>query len=443
MSASFRLIFRGQIAPDSDRDAAASYLARRFRLDPAMVEKVMSGRKVALARALTEAQAFSLQAELDGVGLVTRIEADPDAPKLTLEPKAAATQDAPEQAHSAANETPAQSAAPFNGDPAMAGTEDPAMAVAMPVSSSMPCRQCHHELASGSSFCPWCGARQGSRVARTVSISVALLLMLAAIGIPLYFAASEAIQARGEAHQHVAAAMARSEALQADISSFIERTNFWPNSNLDAGLPPPQALADDSLSRVTIGNQAIISLTFREELAGVGGHTLMFVPASDSGRLPRWECRGGTLPADWLPADCEPPEPPPAESDTPQAAAEPLPAIPEVSSDLPPANYLRRVLTQELEQSEYIRDKMIAWQRRHGRWPDQHAALDLADPLQLGSYAMRRVQVNAGGELLFEFSTALENMEGRQLILRANADGSRWECDSDLPATHLPIMCQQ
>ncbi|MGB1220224.1 MAG: hypothetical protein ACPG43_01730, partial [Alcanivoracaceae bacterium] len=66
----------------------------------------------------------------------------------------------------------------------------------------------------------------------------------------------------------------------------------------------------------------------------------------------------------------------------------------------------------------------------------------LADPLKLGSYAMRRVEVQAGGKLLYEFSTALENMEGRQITLEARDDGKRWQCLSDLPVTHLPTMCQ-
>ncbi|MDF1820994.1 MAG: zinc ribbon domain-containing protein [Alcanivoracaceae bacterium] len=427
MPASFRLIFRGQIATGSDPDAAASVLARRFRLDSATTAKVMSGRKVALARELSEADAFSLQAELEGAGIITRIETDPHS---ASEPQApvehSPTPAAPPPEPTAPPVTPDSPNAPVTAD--FSATSG----------ATAPCRQCMRELAPGSSFCPWCGARQGNRMVRSVIIMVMLLLMLAAIGIPLYYAASDAIQARSASHQHVEKAMARAGNIQQQVAAFIQRTNFWPNSNLDAGLPRPEALADDSLKSITVGNQAMIALAFRDELPGIGGHTLLFVPASDSGKLPSWECRGGTLPARWLPDTCEPPEAEPAPAAAPETTPQPAPT----GGDLPPANYLRRVLTQELKQSQYIRDKMIAYQRRHGRWPAGHDALDLADPLKLGSYAMRRVEVQAGGKLLYEFSTALENMEGRQITLEARDDGKRWQCLSDLPVTHLPTMCQ-
>lgn len=448
-----RILFYGRLLEGADRQQAEAFLARRFKLDDAKLAQVMSGRKVALRSNMDQAQAFSLQAQLEAAGLETRIEvmpvkaAAPQPARFNLPEDHAAT-----MRPTAPADVDAQSTARVQTKAANFTAPEPTPArTRQPADSGAHCPACGQAVTDQAITCRWCGKRlqPGSRLwLWLLVVPGALAMLLIPVALVLSppslpgLNALDMAQAQMSPEQHVAQGILEAEQTQLRIQDFVLRTNFWPNSNLDAGLPEPEGLASASLERIVIGNNALITIRFRQTLPEIGGHTLAFVPERTADGLPRWRCRGGTLPEAWRPASCQAPSTQ-APTQTPtQGTAPPPAATPAVDGqDLPPAAFVRRVLDDDIQNTRWLRDRALAYWRDHGRWPDSHEALQLEDPYRLGSQAMQQVRLLSNGEVLYEFSGAIPQLRGDQLTLVPTPQPGQWACQSSLPDTHLPESC--
>ena len=98
--ATYSVIFRGDLQPGYTVTDVKANFARLFKAGPDMVEKLFSGRPLALKKGLSEAQAGQLQATLTKLGAQSIVRAEGESQPAHSAP--AAKVDAPEVAAPAA-----------------------------------------------------------------------------------------------------------------------------------------------------------------------------------------------------------------------------------------------------------------------------------------------------------------------------------------------------
>lgn len=85
------------------------------------------------------------------------------------------------------------------------------------------------------------------------------------------------------------------------VSQFIEKTNFWPNQNIDAGLD--KQISNRSVKSVVVGKEAVITVTLNAEALEGQEQTLIMVPKILKGRIV-WNCLQGSLAEKYRPEAC-------------------------------------------------------------------------------------------------------------------------------------------
>lgn len=410
----YRIIFYGTLMPETDPQQARAALQQRYRLNEGKLEAVFSGRKVALQSDLAEMDAWRIQNELEGLGLVTHLE------QTHIE-------------HVAAPASPAVSAS----TPATVATPAPSPEPLLPT-----CRGCQVPVAEGIPFCRPCAAVRSRQRQARLGIAAAVVTLLAIAGwlawqaIPLYHGY--------QAHAQVTRAIDAAQQVQAPLRDFIDRTGFWPNSNLDAGLPAPEQYANDVVDEVRIGSKALISVHLRESLPLIGNSSLLFVPQRDADGQISWRCDGGTLPAEYLPTACQAPD---ASAFRAAVAptAEPLklemPKLPASSATAGPSpRQIQRLLSETLRETASVRRAMLQAMMLDAQWPDTNSQAGVPDARTLGPAPFRRIEVQPGGRLLYEFSDHYPNLEGHKLTL-VPAGIAEWRCETTLPEDYIPVDC--
>jgi Zn-dependent protease with chaperone function len=91
----FRLVFQGKIAPEQDLAEVKGRLQKLFKKDAATIEKMFSGKKVALKQGLNEAQASLYKDKMLSVGVLCEVESQSSKPKATVVAPVKATQSPP------------------------------------------------------------------------------------------------------------------------------------------------------------------------------------------------------------------------------------------------------------------------------------------------------------------------------------------------------------
>ncbi len=91
-----------------------------------------------------------------------------------------------------------------------------------------------------------------------------------------------------------------------DITAFIEKTNFWPNQNIDAELP--KQLSNRSIASIIVGKNATMTVTFKTQATNSqtsdAVQTLIFTVRTLKGRIV-WNCLGGSLEKKYRPDICK------------------------------------------------------------------------------------------------------------------------------------------
>lgn len=73
----YRVVFVGQVEPGRDPDKVKADLASKFKLNQAMVKRIMAGRPIVVKSNLDAEMAFRYKTEIDAVGALSRIEPVP------------------------------------------------------------------------------------------------------------------------------------------------------------------------------------------------------------------------------------------------------------------------------------------------------------------------------------------------------------------------------
>lgn len=86
------------------------------------------------------------------------------------------------------------------------------------------------------------------------------------------------------------------------VTEFIERTRFWPNQNLDAGLP--KQISNRSIESIIVGKNGVMTVTLRAEALEGEAQTLILKPRTMQGQVV-WNCQEGTLSEKYRPELCQ------------------------------------------------------------------------------------------------------------------------------------------
>lgn len=86
------------------------------------------------------------------------------------------------------------------------------------------------------------------------------------------------------------------------VAEYYASMGAYPDSNGQIGLPAPTDMRGDGVSSVTVGKGGMITVAFNH-LVG-DKQTLIITPTGSPAGMIVWDCKGGTLPAQYRPPHC-------------------------------------------------------------------------------------------------------------------------------------------
>lgn len=162
------------------------------------------------------------------------------------------------------------------------------------------CPECGTIRASADSVCIHCGydpvviKRSNTKATLTkIIIAIIIIAIIAIIGLPFYQKYTKRLQIEDDLKLAFDA--------RNSVTEFIQRTNFWPNQNIDAGLP--KQISNQSVKSVIVGENSIITVTLKAEVLDGSDQTLIFTPNILKGHIV-WNCLKGTLKDEFRPGIC-------------------------------------------------------------------------------------------------------------------------------------------
>jgi len=162
------------------------------------------------------------------------------------------------------------------------------------------CPECGTIRASADSICIHCGydpqeTKNTFTKVKLINIAAGILILVAGvlIGLPYY----QQYAKRAQIETDLSLAFDTRNA----VTEFIQKTNFWPNQNIDAGLP--KLIENQSIESVVLSDNGVMTVTIRGEVLGGDAQTLIFTPNTLKGRIV-WNCLKGTLVKELRPKIC-------------------------------------------------------------------------------------------------------------------------------------------
>ena len=153
------------------------------------------------------------------------------------------------------------------------------------------CPDCGTIRASADSICIHCGydpedIKSTTSKVKIINLVVVILILVAGgfLGLPHY----EQYAKRAQIETDLNLAFDTRNT----VTEFIQKTNFWPNQNIDAGLP--KLIENQSIESILLGDNGMMTVTIRGEVLGGESQTLIFTPNTLKGRIV-WNCLKGTL----------------------------------------------------------------------------------------------------------------------------------------------------
>ncbi|MCW9047662.1 MAG: pilin [Gammaproteobacteria bacterium] len=162
------------------------------------------------------------------------------------------------------------------------------------------CPQCGTIRASADSTCIHCGYNPQElkkSKTKTTLISATIIILLLGIGIGIGFPFYQQYSKRAQIIEDLKLAFDTRN----KVTEFIQKTNFWPNQNIDADLD--KRISNRTLKSVVVGNNAIITATLYGHVIDGTEQTLIFTPNILKGRIV-WNCLKGTLKEEFRPEIC-------------------------------------------------------------------------------------------------------------------------------------------
>jgi len=162
------------------------------------------------------------------------------------------------------------------------------------------CPECGTIRASENSICIHCGydpQELKKNNTKTILIRTAIIILLLVIGLGIGFPFYQQYAKRTQIKEDLTLAFETRN----KVTEFIQKTNFWPNQNIDADLD--KRISNRTLKSVIVGNNAVITATIYGHATDGTEQTLIFTPNILKGRIV-WNCLKGTLKEEFRPEIC-------------------------------------------------------------------------------------------------------------------------------------------
>lgn len=124
-------------------------------------------------------------------------------------------------------------------------------------------------------------------------IVVAIIGILAAVALPAYQDYTK--------RAHVSEGMALGSGAKSSVTEFYSSMGRFPANNESAGLAADTAIKGNAVTKVTVGTNGLITITFNDKVEN--GKTLLLSPATGAGSV-TWKCKGGDVNVKYRPSNC-------------------------------------------------------------------------------------------------------------------------------------------
>jgi len=162
------------------------------------------------------------------------------------------------------------------------------------------CPDCGTIRASADSICIHCGydpedIKSTFTKVKLINLVIVILILVAGgfLGLPYY----QQYAKRAQIETDLNLAFDTRNA----VTEFIQTTNFWPNQNIDAGLP--KQIENQTIESIVLTENGVMTVTIRGEVLSGDSQTLIFTPNTLKGRIV-WNCLKGTLVKEMRPEIC-------------------------------------------------------------------------------------------------------------------------------------------
>ena len=116
-----------------------------------------------------------------------------------------------------------------------------------------------------------------------------------------------------------------------------------------------------------------------------------------------------------------------------------LPSLPRQNTQGPSVSRVHQVIRDEIANTAHVRQALMAG-LMEGDWPFNNGNAGLPDGRKIASANFRRVEVQMGGKIMYEFSDAIYGFEGHKLYL-VPASIDEWRCEATFPEKYVPPDC--
>jgi hypothetical protein len=104
-------------------------------------------------------------------------------------------------------------------------------------------------------------------------------------------------------YQHIQQGLQLAFDTRNQITDFIKRTSFWPNQNIDAGLP--DNISNNIVESIIVNEGGVMTVTLRADAIRENSpQTIIFAPRLVNGVI-AWNCHGGNLREELRPEACQ------------------------------------------------------------------------------------------------------------------------------------------
>ncbi|NLD01394.1 MAG: prepilin-type N-terminal cleavage/methylation domain-containing protein [Gammaproteobacteria bacterium] len=127
-------------------------------------------------------------------------------------------------------------------------------------------------------------------------IVVAIIGILAAVALPAYQDYTK--------RAHVSEGIVLAAGAKTAVTEYYSSEAKWPTSNAMAGLPTDTAIKGNAVTKVAIGANGIITVTYNEKVSKEATDIIFTPTASEEGGSIEWACNKGSVDNKYRPANC-------------------------------------------------------------------------------------------------------------------------------------------
>ncbi|MDH5483638.1 MAG: pilin [Gammaproteobacteria bacterium] len=299
----YQVIITNSIGTDQDTETVIAKLAALFKIDTAKAARIMQQSRTVIKDNLDEATAKKYCLAIQKTGAHCELidkSAEPlpelsipDQPRPDIEPKPFI-----QTARKSADKQQSLS---------LEARDEQSLKNLDQFTAQGFCAECGTIKESADSICIHCGLRDDlanqtkTTIKKALLASVAAAVLFVILGFalkPFYLQYTQKTKIQDGLQLAIET--------RNRVTTFILDTNFWPNQNIDAGLP--KSIQNEIIESIKVSENAVITVIIRAEALGSSqSQDLIFTPRLFKDKI-TWNCLKGSLSNKFRPDACKVPE---------------------------------------------------------------------------------------------------------------------------------------